>query len=141
MHCCVCCSFDLSVSGCAALLLSLCCCDLSVSTHTPLTLCVQLSVAVHTHSLSLSVAVHTPTPLSHCVQLCYHTLSLCVQLCSQCRFQPEAYLQFKRQLINECKKLGRLSLAESRKLLKIDVNKTRKVYDLLKTRGLICSTA
>lgn len=42
--------------------------------------------------------------------------------------------------MSECKKLGRLALAEARKLLKIDVNKTRKVYDLLIAKGLINST-
>lgn len=62
-----------------------------------------------------------------------------LQLCSHCRFQPEAYLQFKRQLLAEYHKAGKLSLAESRKLLKIDVNKTRKVFDLLVARGLIHS--
>lgn len=40
-------------------------------------------------------------------------------------------------MVWEYKKLGRLTLAESRKLLKIDVNKTRKVYDLLIAKGLI----
>ena len=61
----------------------------------------------------------------------------CAQLCSYCRFQPEAYLQFKRQMIAECQKCGKLSLAESRRLLKIDVNKTRKVFDHLLAKGLI----
>ncbi len=63
-----------------------------------------------------------------------------MQLCSYCRFQPEAYLQFKRQMIFECKKLGKLTLAEARKLLKVDVNKTRKIYDLLIAKKLIKSS-
>ncbi len=54
-----------------------------------------------------------------------------------CRFQPEAYLQFKRILLSEFRKAGALTLAEARKLLRIDVNKTRKVYDFLKGTGLI----
>lgn len=40
----------------------------------------------------------------------------------------------------ECRKSGKLSLAESRRLLKIDVNKTRKVYDLLIAKGLVHNT-
>ena len=43
-------------------------------------------------------------------------------------------------MISECAKLGKLTLADSRKLLKVDVNKTRRVYDLLIARGLIHST-
>lgn len=66
--------------------------------------------------------------------------SLISQLCSYCRFQPEAYLRLKRQMISECKKLGKLTLADSRKLLKVDVNKTRRVFNLLIARGLIHST-
>ena len=60
-----------------------------------------------------------------------------LQLCSYCRFQPEAYLQLKRQLIQEYKRSGKLNLADARKLLKIDVNKTRKLYDLLVSKSLI----
>ena len=59
------------------------------------------------------------------------------ELCSCCRFQPEAYLQFKGLLLAEYRKQGKLSLMDCRKLLKIDVNKTRKVYNLLVERGLI----
>ena len=59
------------------------------------------------------------------------------QLCCQCRIQPEAFLHFKQQLVAECDKTGRLRLAEARKLLKIDVNKTRRIYNLLLTKELI----
>lgn len=59
------------------------------------------------------------------------------QLCSQCRVQPQAYLQYKSQLVSECKKDGRLRLADARKLLKIDVNKTRKIYNFLIGKRLI----
>lgn len=63
-----------------------------------------------------------------------------VQLCSYCRFQPEAYLHLKRQLIQEHKRTGKLNLADARKLLKIDVNKTRKLYDLLVSKNLITTS-
>lgn len=59
------------------------------------------------------------------------------ELCCQCRIQPEAFLHFKQQLVAECDKTGRLRLAEARKLLKIDVNKTRRIYNLLLTKELI----
>ena len=67
----------------------------------------------------------------------WFTSVLYVQLCSYCRFQPEAYLHLKRQLIQEHKRTGKLNLADARKLLKIDVNKTRKLYDLLVSKNLI----
>ena len=62
-----------------------------------------------------------------------------LQLCSQCRFKPEAYLQYKRLLVSEFRRQrsGKLRLAEARKLLKIDVNKTRKIYNLLVAKNLI----
>ena len=65
--------------------------------------------------------------------LCVH----CMQLCSQCRLQPVAYLQYKQQLVSECKKEGKVRLADARKLIKIDVNKTRRIYNLLVEKGLV----
>ncbi len=57
-----------------------------------------------------------------------------------CRLQPEVYLQCKRLMLAEYGRLGKLTLADSRKLLKIDVNKTRKMFDLLIAKGLVHST-
>ena len=37
--------------------------------------------------------------------------------------------------MGESKKLGKLRLADARKVLKIDVNKTRKLYNLLLSKG------
>lgn len=59
------------------------------------------------------------------------------ELCSLCRFTPVAYLQYRQQLIAESRKLGKLRLADARKVLKIDVNKTRKLYNLLLSKGEI----
>lgn len=59
------------------------------------------------------------------------------ELCSTHRLTPESYLNFKYIMIDECKKLGGLKLAQARPLLKIDVNKTRKVYDYLIAEKLI----
>jgi len=64
-------------------------------------------------------------------------LCICLQLCSRVRLVPESYLEFKDTLINECNKLGYLQLAQARTLIRIDVNKTRKIYDFLLSEHLI----
>lgn len=59
------------------------------------------------------------------------------ELCSVARIVPSSYLDFKHLLIAENKKSGSLKLAQARVLLKIDVNKTRKIYDFLGEEGYI----
>ncbi|RUS80030.1 hypothetical protein EGW08_012200 [Elysia chlorotica] len=59
------------------------------------------------------------------------------EFCAEVRLIPEAYLDFSRILIAECLKLGTLKLAQARTLIKIDVNKTRKLFDFLVTHGQI----
>ncbi|XP_078041075.1 transcriptional adapter 2A isoform X1 [Augochlora pura] len=59
------------------------------------------------------------------------------ELCSVTRIVPANYLDFKQLLIGENKKNGYLRLAQARVLLKIDVNKTRKIYDFLTEQGYI----
>lgn len=59
------------------------------------------------------------------------------ELCSVARVVPASYLDFKHILITENKKSGSLRLAQARVLLKIDVNKTRKIYDFLAEEGYI----
>ena len=51
------------------------------------------------------------------------------ELCSKLRFLPHSYLEYKQMLIKESQLLGSLKLAQARALVKIDVNKTRKLYD------------
>ncbi|XP_012288744.1 transcriptional adapter 2-alpha isoform X1 [Orussus abietinus] len=58
-------------------------------------------------------------------------------LCSSARVVPASYLEFKHLLITESKKCGSLRLAQARTLLKIDVNKTRKIFDFLTEQGYI----
>ncbi|XP_015173769.1 PREDICTED: transcriptional adapter 2-alpha-like isoform X1 [Polistes dominula] len=58
-------------------------------------------------------------------------------LCSVTRIVPMSYLDYKHILITENKKYGSLRLAQARVLLKIDVNKTRKIYDFLADEGYI----
>ncbi|KAK2161818.1 hypothetical protein LSH36_109g05045 [Paralvinella palmiformis] len=59
------------------------------------------------------------------------------ELCSTVRLVPESYLEFRKILMEECHKLGHLRLAQARCMIKIDVNKTRKIYDFLVEEGLI----
>uniref|UniRef100_A0A146M810 Transcriptional adapter 2-alpha n=1 Tax=Lygus hesperus TaxID=30085 RepID=A0A146M810_LYGHE len=58
-------------------------------------------------------------------------------LCSTVRLVPETYHNFKKLLIAECKRHDGLKLAVARQVVKIDVNKTRKMFDLLKSKGFI----
>uniref|UniRef100_A0A1B0A8A5 Transcriptional adapter n=1 Tax=Glossina pallidipes TaxID=7398 RepID=A0A1B0A8A5_GLOPL len=53
------------------------------------------------------------------------------QLCSVVRLVPQAYLDYKNLLISENCKLGHIKLADARRLIKIDVNKTRQIFDFL----------
>lgn len=62
---------------------------------------------------------------------------LCLQLCQVVRLVPGAYLEYKQALLNECRRQGGLRLAQARALIKIDVNKTRKIYDFLIKEGHI----
>lgn len=59
------------------------------------------------------------------------------EICASVRLVPEAYIEFRDALVNECKKNGHLKLGQARSLIKIDVNKTRKLYDFLLTNGMI----
>lgn len=58
-------------------------------------------------------------------------------LCSECRVFPEVFLDIKKILVEECGKSNGLRLADARPLVKIDVNKTRKLYDFLLKKALI----
>ncbi|KAH8315058.1 transcriptional adapter 2A isoform X1 [Drosophila kikkawai] len=59
------------------------------------------------------------------------------KLCSVARLVPQSYLDYKNQLVSEQAKLGHLRLADARRLIKIDVNKTRQIYDFLLENGHI----
>lgn len=58
-------------------------------------------------------------------------------LCAMIKMLPESYLKFKKLLINECKKSNGINLKTARGLVKIDVNKTRKIYNLLISKNII----
>lgn len=59
------------------------------------------------------------------------------ELCSRIRVIPDAYLAYKKLLAAENGKMGYLRLADARRLIKIDVNKTRVMYDFFVEHGLV----
>lgn len=59
------------------------------------------------------------------------------ELCSTIRVIPDAYLTYKKLLIAENQKMGYLRLADARRLIKIDVNKTRVMYDFFFDHGFV----
>jgi len=59
------------------------------------------------------------------------------ELCALIKMLPESYLKFKELLINECEKSKGIILKTARSLVKIDVNKTRKIYNLLMSKNII----
>ena len=59
------------------------------------------------------------------------------QICSDIRVVPQIYLQIKQIMIQECLKQDGLKLADIRPIVKIDVNKTRKLYDYFLQKELI----
>jgi len=58
-------------------------------------------------------------------------------LCTELRLLPSVFAQLRAKLEEASLSKGGLLLAEAREALRIDVNKTRKVFDLLVTEGVI----
>lgn len=58
-------------------------------------------------------------------------------ICSDTRLTPTAFLEYKRILMNENLNAGYLRLSDARRLIKIDVNKTREIYNFLINRGYV----
>lgn len=59
------------------------------------------------------------------------------ELCAQIRLFPKQYLSIKETLISEYNRRGGLRRLHARSLVKIDVNKTGRVYDYLFSAGWI----
>lgn len=59
------------------------------------------------------------------------------ELCSNLRLLPQDYQNYKSILIKEYEKQGSLRLAQARVLIRIDVNKTRKMYNFFLEQGWI----
>ncbi|XP_071504060.1 transcriptional adapter 2-alpha-like [Diadema antillarum] len=62
------------------------------------------------------------------------------ELCASLRIIPEAYFEYKQTFVSEAQKLGFLKLKQARNLIRIDVNKTRKLYDFFVKEKLIKSS-
>lgn len=58
-------------------------------------------------------------------------------LCRNVRLVPATYLQLRDVLVAEQARSGCVKLQTARRLLKIDVNKTRKLHDFLIETGFI----
>ncbi|XP_020900469.1 transcriptional adapter 2-alpha [Exaiptasia diaphana] len=59
------------------------------------------------------------------------------ELCSSIRLLPQDYLNYKTTFIKENEKYGELRLAQARSLIRIDVNKTRKMYNFFVDKGWV----
>lgn len=59
------------------------------------------------------------------------------ELCKNVRLVPVNYLTLRETLVAEQKRCGHVKLQAARRLLKIDVNKTRRLYDFLIEEGFI----
>ncbi|XP_063855829.1 LOW QUALITY PROTEIN: transcriptional adapter 2-alpha-like [Scylla paramamosain] len=57
------------------------------------------------------------------------------EACAELHMAPEAFLHHKHFLVGEARRGGGLRLAQARTLLKIDVNKTRRIFDVLREAG------
>lgn len=60
-----------------------------------------------------------------------------VVLCSNLRLLPRPYLAIKETLLREYMKLGSLKRRDARMLIKIDVNKTSRIFDFFVEMGWI----
>ena len=58
-------------------------------------------------------------------------------MCASVRIIPEAYFEYKTAFQNECDKHGYLKLKHARNLIRIDVNKIRKMFDFMVKEGII----
>ena len=59
------------------------------------------------------------------------------ELCSTLRVLPKVYLMIKNTILDEYNKRGSLKRGEARQLVRIDVNKTGKIYDFFVQVGWV----
>ena len=94
----------------------------------------------HPHSsLTIALLSATAAPLNLANSPALHLLTPEEQtLCSQLRILPKAYLVIKETLVREyARRGGKLRRREARDLVKIDVNKTSRVWDFLVQAGFL----
>jgi transcriptional adapter 2-alpha len=87
--------------------------------------------------MSLMMRRQGPAPLNISGADGYELLTTSeADLCSKLRILPRAYLVIKETLLGEFQKRGGgLKKRQARGLVKIDVNKTSKVWDYFVSRG------
>lgn len=61
-----------------------------------------------------------------------------VKLCSSLRIMPHAYLAIKDKMMGECQRTNGLRKRQARELIKIDVNKTSRLWDYFAEQRWIC---
>ncbi|KAL7299249.1 hypothetical protein TKK_0007840 [Trichogramma kaykai] len=59
------------------------------------------------------------------------------ELCAILRLVPKSFIDHKHLLITEYNKFGKVTLSQARHLLKIDVNKTKKIFEYFSKEGWI----
>lgn len=59
------------------------------------------------------------------------------ELCLSVGVNPEFFLKTKRVLWADCKKSNGMVLKKARQMVKIDVNKTRKIFDYFMEQGIL----
>ncbi|KAF8645382.1 hypothetical protein AX16_007884 [Volvariella volvacea WC 439] len=95
--------------------------------------------SISTGGGSAPPARRQPAPLNLANSPSVHLLTPPEQLlCSQLRILPKPYLVIKETLVREyARRGGKLRRREARDLVKIDVNKTSRVWDFLVQTGLL----
>jgi transcriptional adapter 2-alpha len=91
----------------------------------------------HLYILTYAISLAAPLNLASAPSL--HLLTPAEQtLCSQLRILPKPYLVIKETLVREyARRGGKLRRREARELVKIDVNKTSRVWDFLVQAGYL----
>ena len=101
--------------------------------------CIRLAFLVLWLIRKLSLLTTTAAPLNLANSPSLHLLTPAEQtLCSQLRILPKPYLVIKETLVREyARRGGKLRRREARDLVKIDVNKTSRVWDFLVQAGFL----
>jgi transcriptional adapter 2-alpha len=88
---------------------------------------------------AINAATLPAAPLNLANSPSHHLLTPAEQtLCSQLRILPKPYLVVKETLVREyARRGGKLRRREARDLVKIDVNKTSRVWDFLVQAGYL----
>lgn len=89
--------------------------------------------------LQLTPKLDAAAPLNLANAPSLHLLTPAEQmLCSTLRIHPKPYLAIKETLVREyARRGGKLRRREARDLVKIDVNKTSKIWDFLHQAGIL----